>query len=961
MRKKGKCSKRLLALLLSAVMIAEPASSAAVTYAAEPVIEQTVGSVEDGSENEDQDTAKTEEGKEETDSGKVDGEEGASKETGADESGSEGNGSGETGSDESGSGENGSGETGSEEDGAGETGSEEDGSGETGSGEDSSGENDVDGEDQETDKDGEDAASKEELPDDEKVEEESKEDTVSDNDLEQEEDKDNWQGTGHKAPELEMNLTSAMVSEKRELKGTSERLQVLEKNVQYLPNEAVFLASSKQYAETVAQGYGASLASFEDGVAVMTFPDEVTDIIAMAEDEKVKLPAVYPNYWYTTCNDIVISSEAVLIEDSNVIMTVNNDDPFLQPSVPQGYQYYHGEIRSTAAWNYNETAGSGIKVAVIDSGIQKNHEDLQGRVASAAVTYATPYNGAEDNDDHGTHVSGIIAATANNGKGGAGIAYKASIVSYKALEENPATGRAGGSTDAIIKAVNASASSGARVINMSLGGHYYDALFEAAVDTAVNKGVVVVAAAGNEGVQLSKDRNDPNYCSPACFDNVITVSAKNQGAASLASFSNYGAGIIDVTAPGVNIASSVPDAYAYMDGTSQAAPMVAAAAAYILSVSPDLKNNRSKSAVDTVKSILKDSATTAGYSDAARFGAGLLNVEAAVKMAAPASTNGGTGELTDPVVKKGADVVANNATIQDTDLITLSATVGGAENPEVKIYYTTDGKAPTEKSTLYEGPFSIQASGNKTIKAVAVYYGKKSKVTSVKVKVNANMQSFSIVSKTNSVCLGAGKTLNLLVDTKSIVPSYATNKKVTWEIVDYGNAGSGNVSINANGQLKAAAAIASKTTIKVKATAQDVGKKTAEIEITLLPKVNSLTLTAPVLENKKPYPLAYEATAGTVQMTVAVEPAEANTGISYTSSNVKVATVSDTGLVTAVGNGKATITAKTTDGSNKKVTLAGAGNEEGAVSYGYIENRRGAAGSGKDLADGGGCYKRCNG
>lgn len=901
MRTKKRFRKQMLALLLSAVMIAEPATSAAVTYAAEPVIGQTVDSVEDGSEMDEQDTVETEVGEDETDPGKTDGEEGGSEEIGGDETGSD-----ETGSDESGSDETGSDENGSDEN---------------------------DGEDQETDKDSEDADSEEELPDDETEEEDPEEDadvedTVSGNDLEEEEDKDNWQGTGHKAPELEMQLTSAMVSEKRELKGTAKRLQVLEKNVHYMANEAVFLADSQKYAETVAQGYGASLESFEEGVAVMTFPDEVSDIIAMAEDEKVKLPAVYPNYYYTTFEDIVVYSDAVPIEDDNEIMAVNNNDPFLNSSVSQGYQYYHGEIKSTAAWNYNQTAGSGVKVAVIDSGIQKNHEDLKGRVATAVVTFSTPYNKAEDNDGHGTHVSGIIAATANNGKGGAGIAYKSSIVSYKALEENPAMGTAGGSTAGIIKAVNAAVKSGSRVINMSLGGYYYDALFEGAVNTAVNKGIVVVAAAGNEKTQLSKDNTSKNYCSPACFDNVITVSARQKGSNTKADFSNYGSGIIDITAPGTDIASSVPNAYAYMSGTSQATPMVAAAAAYIFSVSPDLKNNKTKSAVDTVKKILQDSATKG--LDASWAGAGLLNVEAAVKMAAPTTTDkGGTGELTAPAVKIGATDVKNKDTIQDTDKITLSATVGGAANNQVKIYYTLNGKAPTDKSELYTAPFSIPASGTKTIKAIAIYYGKKSKVTSIQVKVNAKMTSFAIASKTNSNCLGAGKSMNLVVDAKSVQPTYATNKAVTWAIVDYGKANvtdaekAAIATINEkNGQLKAGAAIEAKTIIKVRATAKDDNHKTADMTITLLPKVASLTLAVPKLEGKGPYQLTYDKTPDKVQMVVEVNPSAANTGISYTSSNAKVASVDSAGWITAVGNGKATITAKTTDGSNKKVTLS---------------------------------------
>lgn len=899
MRAKRRFRKQMLALLLSAVMIAEPATSAAVTYAAEPVIGQTVDTVEDGSEMEDQDTVETEAGKDETDSGKTDGEEGGTEETGGDESGSDEIGDGESGSDETGSGESGSDETGSDENG---------------------------GEDQETDQDGEDADSEEELPADETEEEDPEEDadeqdTVSGNDLE--EDKDNWQGTGHKAPELEMQLTSAMVSEKRELKGTADRLRSLEKNVNYLANEAVFLADSQKYAETVAQGYGASLQSYEEGVAVMTFPDEVTDIIAMAEDEKVKLPAVYPNYYYTIFEDIVAYSDE-LPTDENSIMSDSNDelmDPELlkNSELKDWYQYHHDEIKSKAAWDYNDAAGNGIKVAVIDSGIQKNHEDLKGRVASAAVTYSTPYNKAEDNNGHGTHVSGIIAANRNNYAGGAGIAYKSTIASYKALEHNPLTGSAGGTTDAIIKAVNAAVKSNARVINMSLGGKGYDALYEATINAAVNKGVVVVAAAGNDGKELSTNKNATTYYSPACFANVITVSAKEKGSNSKADFSNYGAGIIDITAPGTGIVSSVPGDYGITKGTSQAAPMVAAAAAYILSVSPDLKNNKTKSTVDTVKKILQDSATSLGNS--ANFGAGLLNVEAAVKMAAPTTVaNNGTGELTAPAVQRDGKDVVNNETIQDTEKITLSATVGGASNKEIKIYYTTDGKAPTDKSTLYTDPFSIPASGTKTIKAIAIYYGKKSKVTTVKVKVNAYMKSFAIASKTDSLVLGAGKSMNLI--TKDITPSYATNKKVTWQITNYGTAGSENVSITTGGQLKATAKITAKTDIKVQATASDGSNvKSNTLTITLLPKVDKLTLTAPTV-GKGPYQLDFD-TNKTVQMTVKVEPDEtANTGISYTTSNAKVASVSPTGLITAVGNGKATITAKTTDGSNKKVTLS---------------------------------------
>ncbi|MCM1212793.1 MAG: S8 family serine peptidase [Blautia sp.] len=941
-----KVSRAFLSLLLSAVLFAEPAVSAAVTYAAEPVSGQTADMVEGISGEDGLGTPSgTEEGKEENISGETgNGEdgtdeggsgetgsgedgtgEGGSSEIGSGEDGTGEGGSGETGSGEDGTGEGGSGETGSGGDGAGEgdsgeTGSGEDGSGETGDGQDENGEDGSEEDPEEGDLDEE---------DEEGLEDEELED--ADKEKEEEEDPDNWQGTGHKAPELEMQLTSAMVSEKIELRGTSERLQKLEKGREYAPNEAVYLASSKKYAETVAEGYGASLESYEDGVAVMVFSDEVTDIIAMAEDEKVKLPAVYPNFYYTTCSDVAVYSDATPAGDVN---TATSNDKYYT------YQYHHDEIHSPAAWEYNNAAGSGIKVAVIDSGIEKTHEDLKKRVASASSTSSYAYNKAEDNDGHGTHVSGIIAANKDNGIGGAGIAYNATIVSIKALEESPLMGGAGGDTADIIKAVNSAVKSGVKVINMSLGGKGYDALYEATIDVAVNKGVVVVAAAGNDSILLSTDINSVNYRSPACFKNVITVSAKTKGESTLAYFSNYGEGIVDITAPGTGIFSTFPKAlthielipYVGMDGTSQATPMVAAAAAYIFSVSPDLKNNKTKAAVDTVKKILQDSATKTGYTDSAKFGAGLLNVEAAVRMAAPtAADKGGTGELTAPTVQIGGTDVANNATIQRTDMIALSATVDGTTNSEIKIYYTLDGKAPTEKSTLYTAPFSIEASGNKTIKAIAVYYGKKSKVTTIKVKVNANMSSFKIVSKTNSTCLGAGKNMTLTVDTKSITPAYATNKKVTWEISQYdGGATKDNVSINSSsGQLKATAALTAKGTVTVKATAKDGGGATATLQITLLPKVTKLELKAPVFEGKT-YLMAFDpipeqdgkpAQLNQVQMEVTVTPEDANTGISYTSSNVKVAAVTESGLIKAVGNGKATITAKTTDGSNKKVTL----------------------------------------
>ena len=709
---------------------------------------------------------------------------------------------------------------------------------------------------------------------------------------------ENWNGSGHKAPKLEMNLTSAMVAEKEALKGTVKQLERLAEKEQYVANEAIFLATSENYAEEVAEGYGATLESFEEGVAVMSFEEDVTEIIAMAEDMDVKLPAVYPNYLYETCDDEVTVLDLGSLE--NTVDGISEDYDIDE-------QTYHTDIKTANAWAYNNAAGKGIKVAVIDSGVEKNHAELKGKT-TALNTYATPWNGAADNDGHGTHVSGIIAAKKNNGAGGAGIANNATIISIKALESNPITWGCGGDTASIIKALNTAVSKGARVINMSLSGNYYDALYEETVNKAVNKGVVVVVAAGNDTKQLSTSKISTNYYSPACFENAITVSATNTGATTIAKFSNYGNGIIDIAAPGTDIYSSIPENdFVCMSGTSQATPQVAAAAAYILSVSPDLVKNKTKATVDTVTQILKDSATKTGYSNTTNFGAGLLNVEAAVKMAAPSATN--NTELKAPTVSVAGAAVTKNQVIQNTDQISLSSTLGDATNNNIKIYYTTDGKTPTEKSTLYTGAFTIPASGNKTIKAVAVYYGKKSAVTTVKVKVNAYVTGFAIGAKTGVNSVSSGKSLTLV--TSNFAPAYATNKKVTWEITD----GAEYATINAKGVLKANKGITEKKTVTVVATAQDRKVISAMETFTIVPAVTKLALTDPA---DAACTLTYPATK---QMNVTATPAEINPPITYTSSNKKVATVDANGKITAVGAGKATITAKTADGSNKSCKM----------------------------------------
>ncbi len=187
-----------------------------------------------------------------------------------------------------------------------------------------------------------------------------------------------------------------------------------------------------------------------------------------------------------------------------------------------------------------------------------------------------------DDSSHGTHVAGIIGAQGNNGIGGVGVNWTVHLVALKFLDKN-GEGNTANAAEAIDYAVKA----GARVINASWGGPAFSFALFKAIRNAANQGVLVVAAAGNEG---SNSDTQPEY--PASYDlpNVISVAATDAGDG-LVDFSNYGARTVDLGAPGDDIYSTVPkfanpSGYAYFSGTSMAAPFVSGAAALYLSHTP---------------------------------------------------------------------------------------------------------------------------------------------------------------------------------------------------------------------------------------------------------------------------------------------------------------------------------------------------------------------------------------
>lgn len=245
------------------------------------------------------------------------------------------------------------------------------------------------------------------------------------------------------------------------------------------------------------------------------------------------------------------------------------------------YQYQFDVINLKKAWDLLEEKGyTPTKVGVMDTGIDPQHEDLTANLKEyVSIKKGTIQKGTEDPEEHGTHVSGIIAATYGNGKGGAGVAtgYKNDMVQLYVAGVSDDDGNIN-SID-MEKAIEYFRSKGVRVINMSLGSYEYDDDVQRLIKKAYDDGLVLVSASGNEDTDKKS--------SPSSFKEVIAVNASDNKN-NIAHFSDYGYET-DVSAPGFNVPSTLPgDRYIQMSGTSMASPVVAGVASLVLSANKDL-------------------------------------------------------------------------------------------------------------------------------------------------------------------------------------------------------------------------------------------------------------------------------------------------------------------------------------------------------------------------------------
>lgn len=303
-----------------------------------------------------------------------------------------------------------------------------------------------------------------------------------------------------------------------------------------------------------------------------------------------------------SAQDLIKLDNVVWIERDYRVYVVGNTVPILKNSLFESIPWGVRRVKAPSVWD--TTRGNGVRVGVLDTGIDRSHPDLIPNLADG-INILKPEAPPSDNNGHGTHVAGTIAA-ARNGRGVVGVAPKAVLVPIKAFDENGES-----RLSSVVQGIEWAVQNKIHVLNMSFGMEEASLSMRRAINAAFSAGVGMIAASGNKPEKQSVDY-------PARFHGVLGVGATTEKN-DVADFSTGGVGL-DLVAPGGDILSTWPDGkLERVSGTSMAAAHISGAAALILAIEPGLGPN------DLFDRLLEAAELLPGVA-ASRQGAGLLNL-----------------------------------------------------------------------------------------------------------------------------------------------------------------------------------------------------------------------------------------------------------------------------------------------------------------------------------------------
>lgn len=358
-------------------------------------------------------------------------------------------------------------------------------------------------------------------------------------------------------------------------------------------------------------------------------------------------------------------------------------------TVPWGVQRVNApQVHSAGQW------GTGVRVAILDTGIRYTHEDLN--VYGGYDTFG--YGNYNDGNGHGTHVAGTVAAL-NNTVGVLGVAPSARLYAVKVLND-----QGSGSYSNIISGIQWAINNNMDIINMSLGGTAGSTALKDACDAAYNAGILLVAAAGNNGIS-SGSTECISY--PARYSSVMAVGATTSSN-TRASFSGTGS-TLEIMAPGYNILSTTYNGgYGTMSGTSMACPHVTGVAALIWGTASSLSNAQLRQVLNTTANDM--------WNDSWRYGNGLVDAWAAYQ-----HVTGGGGTPPPPPASLNVDIQTNYSWYYLGETIRMTITVRDQNNALVPSA-DVDVQLKTASGRQYSGSGTTGSTGSITFTYTTRYY-----------------------------------------------------------------------------------------------------------------------------------------------------------------------------------------------------------------------------------------------